>query len=382
MAADGDNPQHFDVKADVTGQYDSNVARQNAQTTGLGLRRDDYTLRPNLTIDIAHPIGRQGLSLIAQIGYDFHAYNTRLDRERILVNGKFDFDISRCNIATTLGYRRQQSDLGEITVLPVNGPESVKNVEQVASIDGILSCGHEYGLRPFVSGGYTNARNSADIRKRSDHDTASYGGGLSYRSPALGTLSAFVNRADTSYPSGSFFSNASSGFTVTSYAARIEREIGARLGGMVEVSYIDLNSRIPGVSGFSGLGWNAKLAYRAMSRMTLTATASRAAVASLSFDSVYHVDKVYGLEADYAFSRRMKLMLSYTHMNRDFVGSSGVLAPLLTHDRRDLAIADLGYEWNRRMRIGLQLGYESRTANNTFFDYDNTRVAINLSRKF
>ncbi|MGE4411564.1 MAG: outer membrane beta-barrel protein [Sphingobium sp.] len=372
--------RRLDISADIYTQYDSNLARTNKDNASLrGLHRSDVTVTPSINADILYPVGRHQFSLSGGIGYDIHARNSQLDRERIGLDGGALLAISRCSANITAGITRRQSDLGEIGALGGNEIRSVKNTETVFTSNADVSCGNSFGLRPFVTAGYQTAQNSNILRQRTDRHMLSYGGGIGYVHPTIGNMRLFINRSETRYDNQIIPGIGKNGYDMTSYGASFERMIGSRLTGSVFLSWTDLSSRLPGASDFSGFNWGVDLTGKINERLVVHGGLSRNIASTLAVDSNYHVDTMYQFDTSYALTSRLTAKAGITHAPRRFYGSNADFGPLLSRDKQTMIFANLTFARSDRLRFILDYAHDIRNANGDFYDYTNDHVGLRVS---
>lgn len=374
--------RRLNISADIYTRYDSNLARSDRANSSLrGLHRSDITVTPSITADILYPVGRHQFSLTGGIGYDIHARNSRLDRERIGLDGGALLAISRCNANITAGITRRQSDLGEIGAFAGEEVRSVNNTETVFTTNADVSCGNSFGLRPFVTVGYQNAQNSNIIRQRTDRHMLSYGGGLGYVHPTIGNMRLFVTRSETRYDNQIIPGVGENGYDVTSFGASFERNIGSRLTGSVQLSWTDLNSRAPGTPGFNGFNWGVDLTGQVNERLLVHAGLSRNVASTLAVDANYHVDTMYQFDTSYALTSRLTAKVGVTHSPRRFYGSSTEFGPFLSRDRQTMIFGSLTFARSDRLTFALDYAHDIRNANGDFYDYTNDHVGLRASLK-
>ena len=115
--AAGDRTTEVDLIGNLI--YDSNVAASDAAfAAARGIKPSDVIINPTVRLDLARPVGRQTVFLLATAGYDFYARNSRLNRENILVNPGVLGQFSRCEYDVSGSYSRGQNGLQELALGP------------------------------------------------------------------------------------------------------------------------------------------------------------------------------------------------------------------------------------------------------------------------
>ncbi|QGP78204.1 hypothetical protein [Sphingobium sp. CAP-1] len=375
------------ISVSATGLYDSNIARaSSAALSRRGLEKSDFRLTPLLSADIYKPFGVSYVSLMGSVGYDIHARNSVLDRERIDLTGGAGSKLGPCGLNVTGGYQRRQSDLGDLNVLTTGATATTKNTESIVHAEGLLACGGVVGIKPFAMLNYSDAQNSANQRKGSDSESVTYGGGLLYTQPSIGEIRVYVAQRDVDFPERDGIRYFGAPELRARYAGiRLERNIGARLSGHVQIAYADVDQRGSPTTnnGFDGITWEAGATLRANSRLTLDAIASRSADPSLGFNVDYIVTEDYQLKASYTLNERMTLILTGWHSARDFNYSDTATSIVVNQDKTNRIQASLRIDpVFGRFSLIADAGYANRNADVDFYDYDSVRVGLTLATQF
>jgi len=377
--------RHVDFGVSIDELYDTNVSRTADQGASLrGLRQEDFRITPAATVDALVLLGRQTLSATGSLGYDFYNRNTRLNRERIGLNGALGLNVAGCSGSVTAGYARRQSDLGDLLILTGDTRDIARfrNTEEIKTVGASAICGGAIGLRPTASINQTWADNSTDFRQFSDYRSTVVSGGLAYSQPTLGTVTVFASAGQTTFPNRRFVAGGDEdGFDQASIGGRFERRIGARLRGSAELSYTKVSPDRAGVRGFGGLTWNGSLIAQVGDRLQVTGLVSRAVQASNRVDANYFIEKNYALNATYALSPRLNLVGGVLQTDRDFNGSTGVFGPVLLEDRVRSVNAGARLRWSRLVTLALTGVHEEREANGSFYDYTSDRVLFSAALK-
>lgn len=377
--------RRFDVS--VTGDvlYDSNIARSDAvRAASRGLERSDVRMTPALAIDASLPVGPGSISIAASAGYDFHARNTQLNRERLSAAITSGLKFGACDLSLDAGYSRRQSDLADLGGAVVEIAGTVKNAEEIKEVGAFASCGGAIGIRPVGLIRYKTGDNSNIIRQGSDYRTFTYGAGLMYSQPSIGRIVLTAGQAETDFPNrgtGSVYPG-SPGFTAKRVGINYNRNIGARLQATVDVNYVEADRQQATGNSFNGITWNVNVLATVSSRLQLQGEVGRAVQPSLGFNSDYAVEELYNLRATYALTSRLSLIVDGLHKARDYFGVVQGLGPVLLNDKTNRLTGSLSFNRDERMAIGLQAGYEKRNGNGTFYDYDGWRAGLNVKRRF
>ncbi|HYZ48131.1 MAG TPA: hypothetical protein VE567_04480, partial [Sphingomonas sp.] len=144
------------IRAAVTTAYDSNAFGVSdallARGAIPGRSKDDIHITPSLLVDVVMPFGLQSAFLRGQVGYDFYMNNSRLNRERIGLDGGANLRvIGACTVSPAVSYARHRSNAGDIfSVSPVPLVDQT-NTEERISFGGSVGCAGAVGLSPTVS---------------------------------------------------------------------------------------------------------------------------------------------------------------------------------------------------------------------------------------
>ncbi len=369
-----------DLAADVV--YDSNVARVASDAASTrGLDRQDVLFRPRVEASIALPGDTFNFTLAGLVGADFYANNGILNRERIDLASTLGIGSQRCGVIVAGGYARGQNDLRDLAIVPGDERASAVNVQTTARIGATASCGAEVGFRPTAFVEYRNSDNSADVRSIADFESVTYGGGLTYSSPAFGQLTAFVGKSDFSFPDDRIreLLGAALEFDVMSYGLRLDRRLGARLQFNGQISYVEVD--VEGLSGtqYDGLNWDAALTLRAAPRLQFSAGFLRAINATSGFTTNFAVNTGYLFSADYALTDRVRLTGQVNRQERDF-RLGGIVLPNQPEEDQITQLS-LRATFQRSPRLGFSAftTYEDRDSDLALYRYSRFSAGLGAS---
>lgn len=369
----GAAPTGPSLRAGMDVQYFSNITRSSeAEAVARGLHQSDVRFTPKVDLDIAKRIaGRHMATLSGSIGYDFHAHNSRLNRERISLGAGLDLNLPVCDALLLANFARRQSDLGDFAA---NDPSSGKNAETYRGGSLRLTCGSPAGIRPMAAIEYQNATNNLPARTINNHEVLSYTGGLVYESVALGEVTALVRRTQVRFGNQILPDGRTNGFDKTAYGASLARNIGARLSAKAELTYVTLDSRQAATTGFNGLNWDVSGRLVATPRLELSASTSRQLSTSLLIATNYNISTTHSIVARYALTGRIRLEAGYTHMIRRFVGRNALVGTPLVRDVRDTGYIGADYTLTPRIGIRVRGTRDQRTGGGPAYDFTDYRA--------
>lgn len=368
-----------DVTLSVTARYDDNVPRINdLQPNTRNLSRDDIRISPALQLSYAKNIGRHQVGIRSYLGYDFYTKNTELNRERLVVEPFAYLDLPVCDLAVEGLASRSQSDLGELIIVGIDPTVGVDNTETRKRINGRLICGEQYGLRPTFEVERSSGDNSNALRQLADYRVTRLQPGLGYSSPTLGEISLYAVRQDTDLPNQVLANGQPSGYTLRGYGLSYRRNIGSRLNFSGSISNVEVTP-YDGQGGRSGLNGSISLSVVASDRLQWVAFANRAFTSTLTGNATYELSQGYGLTANYAASDRLRFRVGGQYSPRSFFYSVMPTGPFIGEQSQYDIFGGATYNFNRRMRLNLDVGAQKRDADLAFFDYRSFYAAIGIA---
>lgn len=360
----------------VDARYDSNVYNISSDRDELdNIEMGDWLVSPALRLSLQKTLGQHSLNASAYAGYDFHASNSDLNRERLSLQLGGRFNLAPCEVSPHVGFSRHRSEYGSyfVTTDPL---VDVKNIQTEQTYGLNASCGGVLGLRPEAGVSYTKGDNSAFARQFSDFETVEGRLGLGYRHPSLGNISAYYSKAKTTFDNR-IINGEKEGYDVDRIGLSAQRDIGARLAWDGSLYYVTTSTGNDG--GFDGLGYQLGVTMRVTPQLRARAQLGRDVQTSLNNDALYTVDNTYGITFDYAASNWLSFNAGYNRTDRDLTYSTffGPL-PIEILQEEKLDRFDLGATYQRSDRLAFTLygGYEKRTADREFFNYDGYFVGL------
>lgn len=361
--------------------YDDNIFRLPDSAPSNSRHRSEWIFSPSANITYSRPVGPVEAVVGADLSYDFHRYNKRLDSERIGVNGRTSMRLMRCDTSLSAAYRRNQSDLADVV-----GTGDIVNVENRINYGVSLLCGDEIGLRPGVSYSHVTVDNESASRSFSDYSADTYTASLGYSRPTFGLLSLYGSYRDGSYPNRPEIApglGANDRVRVISGGATYSREIGSRLSGTVSLGYMKVKPKLDVIPEFSGLTYSGQLTFRGGQRISGSLGFSRSAEQSNLLGLSYSIDTVFDGSVNYALNERMSLNAGASYAKRRFEASPLVNSGLGGGgDRTTEVHAGVRYTAVRRITFDLSASRRSRSSKVGLLDYDRNRFTLGVGLKF
>lgn len=372
----------FNIRPAIQLGYDSNVYKVGRATPlQSGPKTDDISISPGLNIDISLPLGRQRVFLSGYAGYDFYMRNSRLDRERIGLDGGATLRlVGSCSTTFSGGYARAQGDLA-------NGLSlfAIPNTEQRVTVGVDATCGSAVGLQPSV--GYTRqtVRNSNNSFFATNSDSNSYRASLAYVRPSFGSLSIYGNFAESNYTDRvPVVLGVPSSFRegIKSYGVGLQysRNIGARLRGSVSGGFNWVDPNLGG-QRFRGVNYAANLDYTASERLAFNFTAGRSADLPNLVNVLYSITDNFALNGTYRLNPRIVLNFGGNYQRRKLRASEVLIGNPFTASRDELLQLSIGagYDLGQRLRLNAGFTHQQRRSDNDFFRYNANQVVIGAS---
>lgn len=380
--AQSDVTRKIGVFVNVQNSYEDNVLRQpDIFPVPPGFSRDDFRLSPSLNVDIVQPFGRQKLTLLGGVGYDFYRRNTRLERERINLQGRADLSVgANCKPNVGLAYSRQQSDLADFFSLT---DFRLRNREERVTFSSGVKCGGAVGLRPGVTFERSVVKNSSFFRKIGNFNATTVGVSVGLANPALGELSLFGNYRRGSYPNRGAFSgrpNVNERIGVYTAGLRLQRELGSRLKGNVSLGYTVAEPSLAGTRRFSGVSGSADLTAQLGDPLQVTLGYSRAVQQSNQLDVSFTVNDNYNINASYILTPRLVVTAGAARNSRKLRDSPLLNRNLLgANDRTTIFSGGVRYAPGGPISFSLNANKSKRSSQTRFFDYDASTVSFGVN---
>lgn len=375
-AAAQERTLNFGLGANV--EYNSNVARSSKERAALrGLTPEDTIFKPAATVDFFSPIGRQSVFLKGMAGYTFYDRNDELNREVLDFNGGVNGQLGPCAATVQGGYSRGMWLLDDPTLV-----ENVENIQTTKTVGANVACSRSTGLGITASASKDWVDNDSDQLASSDSERTSVMGGLTYSRPALGTITVFADRQETSYPNRLL----EGGYTLDAYGVTFARQLGARIQGTVTVAYNKVNQKTPAFLGPAGdmetTAYSAELSYRATSRLSFQGSFDRAITPTVAAGRSYDLSEGYRLSGVYDLGSRVSISAGGAWVQRQSKGLLPTTPLELTDSETTSYFAAVRYRQSKRLSFVLNAGREERTTNAPQFDYTNNRIGFGADLTF
>jgi Putative beta-barrel porin 2 len=374
--------RNIGVTLNVQESYEDNVLRQpDFFPVPPGFTRDDFRLSPALQLDITQPVGRQTLTLVGAVGYDFYRRNTRLERERINLQAKANLAVgANCKPDFGLAFSRQQSDLADFFALT---DLRLRNREQRVTFSSAIKCGGQIGLRPGASFERSVVKNSSFLRRIGNFNSTAIGASLGYVNPTLGELTLFGNYRRGNYPNrGSFTGRPNVNERVGVYTGglRLQRDLGDRLRGNISLGYTVAEPSLRGTRRFSGLSGSADLTAQIADPLQLVIGYARSVQQSNQLDVSFTVNDNYNLNASYVINPRLVLTAGAARAERKLRNSPLLQDNLLGEkDRTTQFSGGVRFTPTGPVSFSLNATRSKRRSDTGIFDFEASTVSLGIN---
>lgn len=365
----------------VVTTFDDNIAHSSKAVAALrGLEPQDITARPQVSLDIVQPLGRQMVFLRGFAGYDFHRENKRLDRPKGDIQGGYVTSLGICQALVSSGYQVSQSDISSLDT------PGVENLAQRTSIAVGTQCGRARGFSGGASVQRLENHNSAAIQATSNSTVESLALQLGYGNPTFGqvgvaynyTTSAFGNRIIPGRPVGD-------GFFTQTFAVIGSHRFGSRLNVNLGAGRTTVKREFAPTGTplkFVSTTYSGALAYKLGSRWNFDLTGGRAVVPTARAGKLYDISTTGRFTAKYKLGARISL--AGGHYIEDIKSNADTSIPLMviTNTRLNSTFASVAYSQSERVRLSLAANYDDRNTNLPEFDYKATRIILSVEVGF
>ena len=376
----GPDPAGPPITVQFSSTYYSNVANSSAALAAArGLKEADVVYNPAVLANIAEPLGGITFFLTGQAGYDIHQSNSILDRERIDLQAGADTQVDVCDATVSGGWGRHQSDLADLSI------GTVKNTQETVTAGLDATCTRLGRFVPSASVKQTWADNSAIQYFGQDFHSLELNGSLAYVSEPIGTVSLIGEYTQTSFPHRLFATSvgvASDGYNLYAAGLHYERNIGATLQFGASIFETSLSSYNGIGKNFSGVTYDATLAYAPTPRLSFNLALTRKANPAYYLNAAYAIREDYSGEADYRITSRLSAKLGAADAHSKFVGAALIPGTDITHQTFWSYYGGLAFNVSPTFSVSLTAGEDQRHSDVVGYNYSGARVGLALSKAF
>lgn len=372
--------------AALTTEYNDNIARRsgNAPLNGRYNSRDDWAFRPSVNASIGHAIGRQQLYLSGVLGRDYYVHNTRLDRNRLALNGGVAWQLGvRCGGQLGGGYSKRGTQFGVFE-------EVVPSTQTRWSLLASGSCRTATGLSANLSYNRYTVRNHTEDplgtidRSFADVNSQMLSGGIGYPLGRRGEIGVQGQWRDQTYIHQLLPNGEQNGtrFYGANVFANYRLGPSLRLNGGVGRSWVRPKHGDSFVRTFSGTTWNLGLDYSGP-RLGANVSIGRSANGSSGGYSNYSISRFLNTAVTYRANDRLGFSAGYSHDKLSYEGF-GLLpeTEVVRQSTMDQFFVGADYRVNRMFSASLDYRHRHRSSQPTAFSYSSNVVGLTLRAAF
>lgn len=364
----------FELGGQVRAIYDSNLLRLADDIDAPANRsRDDMITTVQAVLRARISPGLQSFFANAAAGRDYHAGNEFLDRQRINVDGGWDWRVTtRCAGRIAASYTSGQADLAEQGAI-------VRNRQRRLNAAAGGGCEVGLGFTPSFDVSHRMNKNSSIARRGANAEVDAIRAGLAYNRTGNAGLAVgyrderflYPNRIDPETGRALATDRKAAG-------ARVEARLAGRTSLAVLADYNWLRQR-DSTRRFREVTGGFTATYRPIPRMTLNTGVLREVDAGIFVAASYVLRDRVELNALYAFSPRTRLSLrAGVERNRYRDPRITPGADVRSFDRLVSAEAVVDYRVNRAMDLRLEARHSERVTDGALGSFEGTRVGATL----
>ena len=367
--------RQFHANASVATIYDNNFARSSrALAAQRGISMRETTLRPQVTVDVVQPLGRQLVYLKGGAGYDFHRENNQLDSARGDVQGGYVTTLGFCQASTFGNFSVAQSDLSTL-----DSP-GVKNVGKVTAFAVGAQCGRARGFTGGVTAQRAEVKNSARVQTIADSTVETLSTQVGYANPNLGRFSLAYNYSNNELPNQIIPGRPiGDGFFTQTLGVAVERQFGSRIKTTATVGQTTVKREFAPAGAdlkFTSLTYAGTVNYRLGGRLTLDLSADRAVVPTARAGKLYDITTKGQLRGTYRLGSRYIVSLGGGVVDVKSNPDTAIRRPVVSQARTKSVSTSVRYAQNQRTSLVLDVRYDDRNTNLPEFNYTSTRVGL------
>jgi hypothetical protein len=357
-------------------EYDTNVARSSAALAAeRGITPQDEIYTAAAQLKFTRILGGSFFFIRGTGGYEFYQTNSILNGEHIDLEAGAKRKFGICDVAAFGTYLRMVSNLNTLAA-PISANTETDRSGLVGTRCGKGSLSASVSVSPHWSD------NSDPSMQTSNYRSLLADASIGYSSSHLGEISVFGDFDSTIFPNrfvSTGSSNESDAFRTYSGGIRFDRKFGSHLKLIASVSALALTPRSVNAPGFSGLAYDAEVAYTPNSRLEADISASRRVEPTDRLNVTYSVDDIYRASLGYELCRQIRFALDGRIAHESFFGAQINPHVDLTEQSIHSVSATLTYTFRPKLSVILGVTRENGEADLSAYRYDDTRLMLSLS---
>ena len=370
------------INGRVTTSYDTNVARvAKGFNSARGLKAEDWIVTPAVSVRVVQPIGQQYLFADGSAGYNFHARNSVLDRERFQATAGVGGVLGPCRPVAYANYSSSQSDLADLDL-----GSTTNRLEAVSRAVG-LQCGRGVGPGAMIVAQRTDTKNSSSRLTIQDRTQETLSGSLLYNAPNLADVALIWTYADTEFPNRANPGRpVGDGFWTQSIGARVQRDLGSRLTVGVTGSRVLVKREFSPTGDplkFTSTTWQADVAYRFGRRILIELDLLREVRPSGRPGKL--IDIVEGAEGRIRYRLNPRTSVTVGHAYQQVRSNGDTLGfgrDVVTNAYINGTYGSVEFRTPGRLGFMIDVRHEDRNTNLPILNYISTRVGVTTTVSF
>lgn len=366
------------ISANMRTEYSDNMVRLSDQQAlpPSYQSRADWRFQPNVIVAAAKPIGRQQIFVNGILGRTFYARNTILDSNRFQIDGGLRWSAgTRCGGDVRGGWstRETQFDLFN---------EVIPSRQDSTNFTVSAGCQSPVGISPSISYNYSRSDNDLESRNFADVRSNSLSGRLSYALAGRGDVGISGFWSNSRYPfqildDGSENSTEIYGFTVSG-----NYRVGPSLRTTAGIGYTKAKPKSPNSDDFSGTNWNLGLIYSGP-RLGAGLSAGRSISSSSGGFANFQVLTSYQADVSYQVGERIRTSAGFVRSEISNRGLENLPDEGFLQDySNNRWFGAVDYRLNRTLSLGFDLSHQSRSSDQSVFNYNATSAAFTIRARF
>jgi hypothetical protein len=374
----------LNVTGALTTEYSDNVARTSGgqPSSSRYKSKDDWIIRPSVTLSGGRPLGRQQLFFTTTVGRDFFARNGLLNRNRFSADGGLSWALgSRCGGRIQGGYSKRGTQFGTFE-------EVIPSTQERSNFLASANCRTSTGISGNISYNRNKTVNHTDDPAgeidRSFADVRSHGfsGGIGYPIAGRGEVGVQGNWSSQEFPNQPLATGGLNGSEFYGVNGFANYRIGNSLRATGGLGKSWVNPRAPLAEEFSGLVWNIGLNYSGP-RLGASVSTGRSVNGSTGGSSNYTIGRFFNTSVSYRANPRLSFAGGIATSNTDYRGIDQLPE---TEDinsakmRRYFVGAD--YRLNRIVALSFDFNHQRRSSEPASDSYKVNTVGLTARATF
>jgi hypothetical protein len=357
-----------DASLGVRALYESNPLRSRDVGAKDG---GDLRVTPTISLDVTRSVGRYGVYVKGDAGYDFYRRFSELNSARVEMEAGARARVAgRCFITVAARADIMQSDPGDVGL-------STTNRSRTTTLSGTGRCPRPAGLFPELRVTHVAADNSDPLRESFDYRLDDVTAALLYARPSLGTLGVYYYFGSVSR--SGVEQELDPGVDFHRAGLTFDRAVALRLQARAAIGYHRARPKSDDVPGYSGVDWKAELRWLPTPERSVVVSYDRQLRAESNLAATFVLTRRAAIEADFRVGGRTRLAVGARNEVRNLRGARAFFGlPARQRDRTLRLAATLSYQLTPKMLLGAEVTHARRVARPDIFNYQSTGAGLRI----